>query len=106
MTPKQHATQIANNFKKDYIPKYMKGQEEHGGQLWLKPGMLQRLREETLDFVSYSDVLKQQIETARDLLEQGNYEETKYWLDQILYEGEEMMLPDSDDGGDGFHGIR
>ena len=34
MTPKKHAADNASDFVAEYIPKYMNGQERHGGHMW------------------------------------------------------------------------
>ena len=103
-TPRLHADQIARDFTRAYKGKYMKGQKEHGGKLWEKPGMLNHMTEEILDLVSYVEVLNEQANKASVALEAGDYDQAKYWLDKILDDGDPIMAPD-DYEGDGFHGI-
>ena len=54
--------------------KYIKGQKEHGGRLWTKPGLIDMAIDEAVDQVIYLLTLKDQIEnpeivdhTARDV---------------------------------------
>ncbi len=62
MTTEQeaHLDEIKYAFVKAVDAKYRKGQEEHGGNLWKKPGVLEMLMEECVDFWVYAYVLKQQ----------------------------------------------
>lgn len=55
MTPEQeaHLTRIKERFINDLDQKYRAGQGEHGGDLWMKPGMLERAYEEVLDLATY-----------------------------------------------------
>lgn len=57
-----HLSNIVVGFAREVDAKYRKGQKEHGGNLWMKSGMLQFLREETLDFIVYSATLEQQLD--------------------------------------------
>lgn len=62
MTPEQelHLAEIKADFIKQVDAKYRKGQEEHGGNLWKKPGVLEMLMDECVDFFVYAYVLRQQ----------------------------------------------
>jgi hypothetical protein len=62
MTPEQenHLRDIKYDFLKAVDEKYRKGQAEHGGDLWKKPGVLEMLMEECIDFYVYAHVLRQQ----------------------------------------------
>lgn len=62
MTPEQeqHLIDIKNEFTRQVDAKYRKGQIEHGGNLWKKPGVLEMLMDECVDFFVYAHVLKQQ----------------------------------------------
>lgn len=51
--------------------KYRKGQKEHGGDLWKKPGLFPMLKDETKDFVVYADTLEQQLRDVLSLLTRG-----------------------------------
>lgn len=62
MTEEQenHLLEIKAEFLHQVDKKYRKGQEEHGGNLWKKPGVLEMLMDECVDFFVYAYVLKQQ----------------------------------------------
>lgn len=57
-----HLQRIKDQFLKDVDAKYRKGQAEHGGNLWLKPGMLDMALDEIVDLYVYMVTLKEQIE--------------------------------------------
>jgi hypothetical protein len=63
MTPEQekHLQSIKDKFCADVDKKYRKGQIEHGGNLWLKEGMLEMAMEEITDLYVYMQTLKQQL---------------------------------------------
>ena len=48
-----HLQRIKDRFTADLDAKYRAGQEEHGGELWLKPGMLEHAYAEVLDLAVY-----------------------------------------------------
>lgn len=62
MTQEQekHLDDIKYAFVKAVDAKYRAGQAEHGGDLWKKPGVLEMLMDECVDFFVYAQVLKQQ----------------------------------------------
>jgi hypothetical protein len=76
MTPEQeaHLRAIQGAFCKGVDDKYRRGQAEHGGDLWTKPGMLGRLTDEVRDFVVYAHTLDQQLREVQRLLEAGELE--------------------------------
>jgi len=41
--------------------KYKKGQEEHGGNLWVQPDLIDRMEEEVIDQWHYLQALRQQL---------------------------------------------
>ena len=59
-----HVSRILSKFNADLRAKYEKGQREHGGYLWTKPGMLDYAIEEAVDLVVYLYTLREQQETA------------------------------------------
>lgn len=65
MSPAQeaHLAQIVREVGADLDAKYRAGQAEHGGDLWLKPGMLEAAYEEALDLCIY---LRTEIANRRD----------------------------------------
>lgn len=48
-----HLARILDRFNRDATAKYEAGQEQHGGNLWEKPGMLEHAIEEAIDLVIY-----------------------------------------------------
>ena len=56
----EHLAQVKRGFLAAVDEKYRKGQAEHGGDLWKKPGVLEMLMDECVDFYVYAFVLKQQ----------------------------------------------
>jgi len=62
MTKKQeeHLARIKAQFSKEVDKKYRKGQKEHKGNLWLKPGVIQMAKEEAVDQYVYLSVLEEQ----------------------------------------------
>lgn len=63
MTPEHqaHLDQIVSELTQDIRAKYIKGQAEHGGNIWEKPGMLEHAIEEVLDLAVYLYTLKRQL---------------------------------------------
>lgn len=62
MTPdhEAHLQRLKDAITRDIDAKYRKGQAEHGGNLWRKPGMLENAIEEVLDLATYLYTLKEQ----------------------------------------------
>lgn len=58
---KDHMLRVSADFVIAYQKKYPKGQKQHGGNLWQKPGMLKNMEEEILDQWSYYHVMKEQL---------------------------------------------
>lgn len=56
----KHLERIKKNFLKAVDLKYRTGQIEHGGNLWLKPKMLDMALEEVIDLYVYLVTLKEQ----------------------------------------------
>ncbi len=65
--------------------KYRKGQAEHGGNLWRKPGVFSMLDAEVIDFVVYADTLRQQLEDVLALMKDGQHATAFQRLDGILH---------------------
>lgn len=57
-----HLNRIINWFSDLVRPKYLRGQQEHGGNLWIKPGMLRNIKEEVTDLAVYVQTLEEQLE--------------------------------------------
>ncbi len=55
-----HLRQIQRQVMTDLRRKYLKGQKEHGGNLWQKPGLLDEAINEALDLVVYLYTLRGQ----------------------------------------------
>ena len=64
MTPEheQHLADIKTWVTAALDAKYRKGQDEHGGTIWHKQGMLAHAEEEVLDLLVYLRTLRQQID--------------------------------------------
>lgn len=57
----QHLQSIKDWFTTEVDKKYRAGQKEHGGDLWLKSGIIDMAIEEVLDMAVYLTTLKSQI---------------------------------------------
>jgi hypothetical protein len=64
-----HLSGIKSRFCAGVDNKYRKGQLEHGGDLWKKPGLFPMLKDETTDFIVYADTLEQQLREILAMLE-------------------------------------
>jgi hypothetical protein len=60
-SPQDHVVSIVNWLQRMITEKYHLGQQEHGGELWAKPGAMKNLEEEIFDLPVY-------YKTARDQL--------------------------------------
>ena len=58
----KHLAKIKAEFAILVDQKYRKGQKEHGGKLWEKPGLIDMALEEAIDMVVYLLSLKDQLE--------------------------------------------
>lgn len=58
--PVAHRERIISQFTADFRAKYDAGQQEHGGCMAEKPGMLEHAIAEALDLVAYLYTLKDQ----------------------------------------------
>ncbi len=80
MTPEHmnHAQQIVKAFASEYVPKYTRGQSEHGGRLWEK-GLLfhaQEARAEALDAIAYSHEVMVKVRMIGKIVEEGLHPHT------------------------------
>ena len=64
----QHLERMMARFTHALADKYTAGQREHGGNVWLKRGMLREAKAEVLDLWVYLDTLEQQLEERAPLL--------------------------------------
>ena len=62
-----HIGRILAQFSADAHAKYALGQQEHGGSLWEKPGMIEHAIEEAIDLVVYLYTLREQRERGLKL---------------------------------------
>lgn len=60
-----HVTRILTRFNADLRAKYEVGQQEHGGELWRKQGMLEQAYAEAIDLVVYLATALEQQERRR-----------------------------------------
>lgn len=82
----QHAIACLNLFVDEGMKKYAKGQVEHGGNMWEKPGMLHNSYMELIDMLFYISSVGTQIQMARDFLEYKQVDQAKKILDGLLAE--------------------
>ena len=61
---REHMERIVAQVSADIRAKYEKGQREHGGNLWMKPRMLENAIEEVLDLAVYLYTLRDQLATT------------------------------------------
>ena len=57
----EHLIRIKTDFVTLVDKKYRAGQKEHGGDLWLKTGMIDMAIDEAIDQVTYLLTLKEQL---------------------------------------------
>jgi len=74
-TPEQHISKIVAWFRDVMTGKYQKGQQEHGGDLWIKKGALASLEEELIDLPVYYKTAKDQL---RQMAADGKSAEDAY----------------------------
>lgn len=62
MTPEQeqHLAEVKQSFLDAVDVKYRGGVRDHGGDIWKKPGILEMLMDECVDFYVYAESLKRQ----------------------------------------------
>jgi hypothetical protein len=60
-TPSEHIQSIIHWLSGVMTGKYHRGQQEHGGALWSKPGALKNLEEEITDLSIYYKTAKDQL---------------------------------------------
>lgn len=77
MTPEQqeHVAELVYEFGNAIREKYSRGQKEHGGNMWLKRGMLKEAKAEVIDQWTYILTIERQIrerdpELAKFLLDE------------------------------------
>ena len=86
MTPEQerHLAAVKARIADGIDEKYRKGQAEHGGNLWRKPGVFPMLTDEVRDFVVYADTLEHQLRAVLGMLTRGDYADAEQMLRDIL----------------------
>lgn len=65
MTPEQHAERVASEAHSLIVEKYVRGQREHGGELWRKQGIIDMAIDEAVDQVIYLLTLRDQLRGLR-----------------------------------------
>jgi hypothetical protein len=82
---RKHSIGLAHIFSEQMIIKYKKGQEEHGGNLWEKPNLLDNAIDEVVDLAIYLLTLRDQVDLKNEkeaFKEQKPYQEDimdSYW---------------------------
>jgi len=84
MTPPELAQLILQSFGDEFIPKFEKGQVEHGGNLLDKPGAIKQAKNENMDNTSYLFVIHHQVQSVLEYLLQGDTESCKLLLERLL----------------------
>ena len=64
LTPSELAHAILKSFGDAFIPKFERGQLEHGGDLLIKPGAIKQAKNENMDNTSYLFVIEYQVLAA------------------------------------------
>ena len=81
-----HIDRVADRQSRLMWSKYVKGQQEHGGNCWEKPGMLAHAMDEAADLPVYLHTLSEQMRNLVSLLRNGEIEtlaaadEIERWL--------------------------
>ena len=60
-----HLARIIREFNADLTAKYEAGQQEHGGSLWEKHGMLDNAIAEAIDLVVYLYTLRERLDKGK-----------------------------------------
>ena len=89
---KEHLKQCVRRVSRLQIDKYVKGQKEHGGKMWLKTGMLQAALEEVADLANYLPTVELQIVKAIKALKANDSDKALVILDGILSKTIEMPV--------------
>ncbi len=94
MTPekKAHLKQCVRRVSKLQIDKYVAGQKEHKGRMWLKTGMLQAAMEEIADLANYLPTVELQIASAVKLIRMGKTDKALIILEGLL--SPEVRMPE------------
>jgi|TARA_B100000949_G_scaffold227033_1_gene233010 hypothetical protein len=61
-SPTAHIESILKWLQRAMAEKYHRGQQEHGGELWTKPGAMRNLEDELLDLPVYYKTVKDQLQ--------------------------------------------
>lgn len=72
-TPLDHINEITRRFELNARGRYMPGQEDHGGRLWLKP-VLGQLKAELIDALIYFDTHEEQQSRVVSLLADAQHD--------------------------------
>lgn len=94
MTPdkKDHLKRCVRRVSKLQIDKYVRGQKEHKGKMWLKTGMLHASLEEIADLANYLPTIELQLEKAIKLLKGNQVEKALVILEGLMSKEIEMVV--------------
>ncbi len=81
---KAHLKQNVHRVSNLQIEKYVKGQKEHGGKMWLKTGLLHAALEEVADLANYLPTVEQQVLRAIGHLRANHPDEALMVLEGLL----------------------
>jgi hypothetical protein len=87
---KKHVTQNVKRVSDLQIRKYIAGQKEHGGKMWLKTGLLNAALEEVADLANYLPTIEYQVNQAIKLLKSKQPEKALTILEGLLSKKIEM----------------
>ena len=87
-----HLERIIQDTVKELAIKYRLGQAEHGGNLWLKSGIINSIRGENNDSVVYLHVMEEQLRLAEKLLQEGKHAEALIVVSAMLSKKTEDII--------------
>jgi hypothetical protein len=90
---REHAARIVNWFSVEAVAKYARGIKEHGGHLPDKGGLLAEAEAECLDLPIYIRTIREQLERAVALIQNGRGDDAVLALNIILYGTPADRLP-------------
>ena len=91
---KAHLKHCVRRVSKLQIDKYVKGQKEHGGRMWMKTGLLNAALEETADQANYLPTVELQIAQAIKRIKANQPDKAILILEGLLSKKVETLLVD------------
>lgn len=75
---------ISRKLSRDLREKYRAGQQEHGGDIWTKPGMLANATHEVIDLAVYLYTVREQLDLVYTMIRNKLYGDAEEFLYDIL----------------------